>query len=139
MSFSPAPHDAAIGVFNIYVSQQKVWMDIHLDQDDFQIALQTFKGSEEEKVFQYLANQLKIELNNQSNSLEICSIEFDELRCHINGEFPLAPWPVQKINIKNTCLVEVNEKQSNLIHINSEAGRRSFRLHDGRREISVDL
>ena len=139
--FSPPSHDIPMGVFNLTFEEDKIRMDIKFELEDIEKGTSQYfkKKSTDRLVEQYILQHTSWSINDQPLIPKLCSTEKLEDHYFLKMDFALPAVPLTKMTITNNCLLEVINKQSNIIYIQQYGEQRGFRLHKDRTQTSFEL
>lgn len=131
-------HDVPLATFTLDLDQKPWTMSMELDREDLATAL----GQPEPGLAQtvaYLQKHTSWIVDGKEASLDLCTFSFDDHHCIITGQlFSPTNFPRQ-ITLLNTCLLEVEAEQTNVVYIDKADKSRGFRLHAGRTRTIVTL
>ncbi len=129
-------HDIALALFEINETAEQLEMVIRIDKEDFEKALKIEKElntNDFSMIDKYLNEHIHLKLNGQSFRFLTQELNKEELIYEIKCTAPKEMFIVRSVQVKNTCLLDIINKQSNLVTFNFNDKSRTFRLHKGRK------
>ncbi len=130
-------HNTPLGIFYLYSVDGVIQIDITFEMSDFLNEQNVQRVAVNQAFLEtYLDNHTSFVFNDKEASLAISIIELQTDHIRINGAFSGVMGPIEKIEIGNTCLIEVLD-HSNLIQLDLNETFRDFGMHKGRTEIEI--
>ena len=139
--FAP-PHDFSMAIFAITLEENTLQLKIKLDRGDIEqaLAIESVDKNTTKLVADYVVNHTIWMVNNQPIAFTYPSIKKDDDFYFIEAQPIAFNGPFSTLEVYNTCLIEEQTKQSNIIYIKQkDKEMRGFRMNKTRQQISVDL
>ncbi len=138
LCYTAPTHDAAIAMFKIYEVEGKTQLYVSIDAEDLSSELGvSFSEVNREKLELYFTKNFSVAVDNERVTYTIDKFSFEMDHVKAIGSFENMPKKIQIIEIKNTCLIDV-EDHSNIIQIDLVGETKDFRMHKGRSKIFVE-
>lgn len=130
-------HDVAMATFRLAESDQGVGLDISFDKDDYLNANGLTDRTIELLHFkEYINTATCWTVNGRKLPVEVEKIipgqHHVSAVCHIRG----ITFPIREVIVENEFLLDV-EEQNNVVILDLNGKSRGFRMHSGRRDITV--
>lgn len=131
-------HDVPLATFTIDLEQRPWTISVELDREDLATALSQPKPGLPETIA-YLQKHTAWIVDGKEASLDLCTFSFDYHHCIVTGQLLSSTDSPREITLLNTCLLEVEAEQTNVVYLDRADKSRGFRLHAGRTRTVVKL
>jgi len=132
-------HDVAVATFTIYQDADSLRLDVNFDVHDISDALKKKPNDiTAEMVETYLNDHTEFRFDGERKTLSVKELKKKRGHLIVQLEFKTAGLEFSNIQLRNTCLIEV-EEHSNLLEIRLNNQERDFRMDKNRTYIEVQL
>ena len=137
--FSFTSHDVQVATFTIYQDSDKLCFEAVFEQDDIEA---TFTERQikytPESIQQYLNDNFIVKVNGKPSTLSCNKVESKARHIYISGNLSTTKKKIKTINVKNTCLLNI-EEHSNVIQLRLNNQERDFLINKDRKQIDIKL
>lgn len=133
----PVVHDVPAATFTVALDATPWTLEVELDRADVARALVP-AGVDLRTLSAYLTEHTGWVADGRELALALCTMRADHHHLRLRGEIAGAAGAIERLEVKNTCLLEVEAEQSNTVILVRDGAERGFRLHGGRRRVVVE-
>jgi len=140
-TLSYALHDIPIAFFNVEIHADNhigIDMEFHKKDIDKIVALTYKQTASIELIERYILKHSKWRINNQALNVEICDIKDVHGHYYVKTQLAAFNGTLKNINIHNSCLVKHIPTHVNVVNIQYQGKKRSFKLSQQRLNTSID-
>lgn len=135
----PDVHNVQVAFFRLYESDEILQLDVDIELKDIISELNVEEEEISEKVLKdYLKHNLQFQFDSKISELNIYKFQMEAKHLTIQARFDDTKPSFQSLNIKNTCLLSL-EDHSNIIEIRVQDQERDFLMNKERTSIQVSL
>ena len=145
--YEVSAHDIRLATYEINLSREGYTLDINFDKIDLQRSLVNNYPENWEQINNegmngyiemYLESNLQLSFNAQCVDINIESIVHDEEYIRVHASLSVKIDDVVTIEVANTCLIDYNDRYSNVVRSNLNGRSRSFHLNNERIRTVID-
>lgn len=133
-------HGDDIATFTITKNNNQIEITANIDASDIEKALKTNANKIKKTTLEsYLAKHLEFKINNELVSFELKTFKTENTHFILNYFLDKKIKHITEIQIKNTLLFEVNEKQANVIQLRFDGMFRDFLINKQKPVLTIKL
>lgn len=129
-------HDVPIAIFTLDLTPDESRLSVVFDKEALSDGI---GGIEQGDAFSYLFTHSVWKFEGKEIVWEGKELNTNAEHIELNLSAPASFKALGKLEIHNSCLLEIISHHTNVIFIQYEGKRRGFRMHKGRKDISVEL
>ena len=134
-------HDFPMAAFKFVFTEEASSLSVSFDKTDIDsvLSLDEQTLAKKDRIKEYFLAHFKLVVNEEETLLHF--ERFEEVGDHyqLHFSFPQSRLDIVTLKVRNTCLVEEIEDQTNVMYFEYDDNTRGFRMHKGRQEIEVTL
>lgn len=136
--FGMTAHDVQVAFYKIHQDDKTFSIDFVFEKDDVdKTFMEAKKQLSDESLQQYLDEHFALTINQEFHKLTFAKMQVSEEHIYVQGSFPLPEVLIQSLEIKNTCLLNI-EDHSNIIEVRLNERERDFLMNLDRTAIKID-
>ena len=143
MGIQATAHDISMAHFKVYTENDAcLYIDIRFSQEDFKLAITengkrsyTTHVERNDLIKTYLNTHFAITFNGQQQQLSVIQIQEEGHHFYIQLGVQGQPKQIDEVQLENTCLLAVEEKQINMIELHLNDKVRGFNMNKNRTAI----
>ena len=134
-----ASHDIQVAFFTIHQDDEKIYIDFVLEMDD---VTETFRESgatlTNTTLQEYLQDNFSISCDHIAQRLEYSPMQIEDKHVRIKGQLLDSPPRVGRIDVHNTCLLNIDD-HSNILELRLLDQERDFLMNSDRTSLHINL
>jgi len=129
-------HDIQVAFFKIHQEADQLNIDFVFEKEDLNFLLDKDEILSNERLEDYINNNFLISVDHQKSNLSFGKVTVEEKHVHINGFITTTSQAIKSLEIKNTCLLDI-EDHSNIIEVRINNRERDFLMNNDRTSLQI--
>ncbi len=129
-------HDIQVAFFKIHQDTEQVNIDFVFEKEDLNFLLDKDEILSHEKLEDYISNNFSVTVDDQTSNLSFGDVKVESKHIHVHGFIPQTKHTIQSLEIKNTCLLDI-EDHSNIIEVRLNNQERDFLMNEDRTTLII--